>query len=193
MRTVEKTFMGLHLTVIILTALVSTYTSFVGFYDITPPEYLQQIARLMAKPIAFKPLALYASVAGTDTGYGFYAPNVKSEAMVLLEVEGNTFEPKLNSHEGNHMFNVLVGSMTNQIIEDAGKIAKSEKESSTEAKLNELILKNIGIYAIAKAGYQDCKEFKIHYCILDYPLLADAALGHTEPTIIKAKTLQIFR
>ena len=189
---IKKLFFSIHIGIILLTACTLGINSSMSFYEYKPPKFIGEALDFCSEIISTSPIKYYSILAGIDTGYVFYAPNVKATSLILIETEDEIFVPRLKTHEGNHMLNVLVGSMTNQIVGDLEEDKKESEEKTVGALLNELLLKNIGIYTFSQAKTEmECKDFQLHYCLVDYPSLADSKLGLTEPEIIKTKTLHI--
>lgn len=187
-------FFGFHIFLVISVAGISAYDSFVQFYKINTVDREAYFYSFFSRIINSDFCRFYAQLSGTDTGYGFYAPNVKAGAVVQLEIDNNIFLPTLDTHEGNHMLNTLIGGMTNRIIEQSEETQVKHEELNLETRLNELCLKNIAIYFASKGIIpNDTQEFKLHYCIVLYPSLADHVPGNTTPEIVRVKTINLTR
>jgi hypothetical protein len=191
-----KVFFSAHVTLICLTASLTAYNSYVSFYEVKPGVVLNKLSIWVSGIVHSLSAQNYAFFSGIDTGYGFYAPNVKVGSTLQIDVDGKLFMPKLQTHEGNHMMRVLIGGMTNQILESMEQ-PETEEDSlflSMEAELNELFLKNIGIYTVLNTiGLENCTDFKVHYCLLNYPSLEGHFSGSAIPELTQVKTVHICK
>ena len=191
-----KAFFSAHISLICLTASLTAYNSYVSFYKVEPGVVLDKLSSWVSGIVHSSPAQKYSFFSGIDTGYGFYAPNVKVGATLQIEANGKLFLPKLQTHEGNHMMRVLVGGMTNQILEsmERPETQQDSLSSSMEAELNELFLKNIGVYTILNTeGLENCTDFKVHYCLVNYPSLEDHIAGPATPELARVKTVHICK
>jgi len=185
-------FFSLHILLICVTASLGAFDSYVQFYDVKLSEKVVQARNAVSSAINFIPVRLYSYFSGTNTGYGFYAPNVKVNSTLQLEIDGQIYTPQLKTHEGNHMYQVLIGSMTNQVLSEINDPGNEDKQS-LEKELNELILKNIGVYTFTNfSGKRSCEDFKVHYCLVNYPSLEEySRSGQSEAEILRVKSLHI--
>lgn len=189
----EELFKYFHIVVILLFSISSTYTSYIHFYDLKPNKTLSKINEFIDKITETLPIGTYSLLSGVNCGYGFYAPNVKAEASIFLEANGEILHPEFHSGEGSLMFSTLIGGMTNKILEEIEDVQENEKQGySIISKLDELILKNIGLQTLAKNNVR-VEDFNIHYCLLVPNDLAFHNPGDKGIEIVKSKTLQISK
>jgi hypothetical protein len=75
------------LTIIIATSIVTTSDSYYGFYYGNDKSYQEKTLYKIANSIiTFPPIRIFSKYSGFDTGYGFFAPNVASDFVILFKV-----------------------------------------------------------------------------------------------------------
>jgi len=78
--------------------LKGTFDGYYGFYY-SEKEYKKPLAFTITEEIIkLKPVSIFLSYTGFDTGYSFFAPNVASDFVLLFELkdkEGNTIENRI--------------------------------------------------------------------------------------------------
>ena len=184
-------FQCFHIGIIFLIASVSAWQSHISFNNIELDGASEKLMDFGTRLTSSSTVLGYSVLSGTNTGYGFYSPNVKAGALVTVEVDGAEFEPHLKTHEGSHMFQVMTGAMTNGIIEDIEK-PDSLGQKTLHREIEELMLKNIGVYALAKHGQQSpVGSAAVNYYILDLVALEDHVPGEPTTELVKVKTIAL--
>ncbi|MEZ4904412.1 MAG: hypothetical protein R2822_23025 [Spirosomataceae bacterium] len=111
----------------------------------------------------------YGRISGTGSGYGFFAPNVKANGLILGDCDGTIISPEFRSYESSVRFNSLSSRVTDYLV-DMGDSISIEKQQM-EAQYYDLLFKNI---AVKMYGQHHCRSdtFYVSYNILTFPTLA---------------------
>jgi hypothetical protein len=181
-------FLLLHFSSILLHSSLCGYSSYQQFYGLkSDAPWVAKLQMLAATRL----YSVYGNLSGTSTGYGFFAPNVRSNGVLVVESCGKKLTPTFASHEGHLRFDGYVGDLVNDLT-----LTATPKDSTLHAfkqRYNDLILKNIALNTLKKNNIL-CDSFSINYCIAAYSTLATtkktgAALFQLEPikTLILTK------
>lgn len=75
------------LTIVVATSMVTTSDSYYSFYYGDDKSYQESTLYKIANGIiTFPPIRIFSRYSGFDTGYGFFAPNVASDFVILFKV-----------------------------------------------------------------------------------------------------------
>ena len=94
-------FITFHITAIMINAIGSTRDVYMRFYDL---KETSSIFKFICKANFWPVFTHYASVSGTDCGFGFFAPNVRSNSVLVVQGCKNRLTPMFNTHEGEQRF-----------------------------------------------------------------------------------------
>lgn len=161
---------GFVLFVVFSVGLKGTFDGYYGFYY-KSGEYQKPLAyELSDKVVQFIPVSAFIAYTGFDTGYGFFAPNVASDFVLMFDVQDSTGRvieqhvmPKFKQKESVVRFT----SVFNMFLE---KIAKEHGEQSNQY----LEYLDVVIRQIALSVKSDCPgavRVAAKLYLYDYPTL----------------------
>ena len=175
--------------VVFTIGLKGTFDGYYGFYY-DKEEYKKPfIYELSNKIVELKPVSMFTAYTGFDTGYGFFAPNVASDFVLLFELqdaEGNVLEerimPELKSKEGI----VRYTSVFNMFMD---KVVSSKKKSESQYfQYLDVVLKQIAKSVLKESfGATKCTA-KLY--LYDYPTLERYKKGEKTNNLILISQIQ---
>jgi hypothetical protein len=136
--------------VILLVFTVGLKGTFDGYYGFYYPEkeYKKPIAFTITEEIIkLKPISIFLSYTGFDTGYGFFAPNVASDFVLLFELKdaaGNTIENRIMPTFKNKESIVRYTSIFNMFLDKISAEGGTIKDNKYQQYLD-IIIKQIAI------------------------------------------------
>jgi hypothetical protein len=156
-----KYFTFLHVFTLILTGILTTDQLYSKYKDVETNKVLEKIYRFQYNQISQS----YYRFTGTETGFGFFAPNVKSNGFFLSEVDNSKQEILFFTNEGNSRFSTVVANSTDYLTE-----RRKKNKSESLKKYNDLVIKNIAM-SVAARTTENCNKVKLSYYLIDYPSL----------------------
>lgn len=156
-----KYFTFFHVFTLILTGVISTDQLYSKYKETKPSKLLEKIYRFQYNPISQG----YYRITGTETGFGFFAPNVKSNGFLLPELCNSKQDFSLYTNEGNSRFSTLVSNSTDYLTN------RQKNKNESVKKYNDLVIKNIALSMISRTPIK-CENVKLSYYIIDYPALS---------------------
>jgi hypothetical protein len=179
---------GFHLASILLHAGMNAYHSYTGFYDLKPNESLKWFQQ---KVVNGPVLTAYGRISGTECGFGFFAPNVRSSGALTLGGCGQKLMPEFKTHEGRLRYEGFIGDMINDISRENKQHADTTLFAMKD-NYNKLLLKNIATTTI-KQQPKPCALYKMDYCLIDFPDLSEVREhGPRAPKLVPMRTFMIF-
>lgn len=161
-----------HLSSIFIHALSSGYYTYQKYNDNKENhpffEYLSSIGQT-------KPVEIYGKVSGTNCGYGFFAPNVRSNGILIVEGGGKKTTPVFQTHEAQLRFDGFVGDLINDIIPEKAALQQDSVLAKLEDRYNQLLLKNITLSTLRNQGIY-CDNAAVTYAALNIPDMEESRL-----------------
>lgn len=163
--------------------LKGTFDGYYGFYYDKEDYKKPFVYELSNKIVELEPVSMFTAYTGFDTGYGFFAPNVASDFVLLFELQdaqGNVLEerimPGLKSKEGI----VRYTSVFNMFMD---KVVSSKKKSESQYhEYLDVILKQIAKSVLKESpGATKCLA-KLY--LYDYPTLDRYKKGEKTDNLI---------
>lgn len=148
--------------------LKSTFDGYYGFYY-EEGKYTKPLAYEISEAIIESPpVSFFIANTGFDTGYGFFAPNVASDFVLVFNIEdsiGNTIQqcamPRFKQKESS----VRYTSVYNMFLD---KIAKKEKnESNKYLEYLDIVIRQIAVSV--KKDYPAAVHVNAKLYLYDYP------------------------
>lgn len=148
--------------------LKSTFDGYYGFYY-EEGKYTKPLAYEISEAIIESPpVSFFIVNTGFDTGYGFFAPNVASDFVLVFNIEdsiGNTIQqcamPRFKQKESS----VRYTSVYNMFLD---KIAKKEKnESNKYLEYLDIVIRQIAVSV--KKDYPAAVHVNAKLYLYDYP------------------------
>ncbi len=132
---------------------------------------------------------------GTETGYGFFAPNVRSNGLLIGETDMVLKEPPFLSFEGRNRFTTLSSQITEQMLKSI---------EDTIPRTLDIIAKKWENYytlilnSITQKTYQGISvksdSLTLSYNLIDYPPLKIASSAKSViPNLLKIKKIKFLR
>ena len=177
-----------HIGIILVVSLYSSYTTVCDFYHKPKNPWLHSV---MFSFFDFKPIQVYCRYTGTETGYGFFAPNVRSGGSVTVQLNGKNMFPQFNSLEGQIRFSGLSGELIENLLTPVDTMEMHAREISiVKNKYHEILFKNIAV-KMANESHQSVDSVMICYNLVRFPTLTDAREGRFDkPRLYKLKELK---
>jgi hypothetical protein len=164
----QLTGVFLLLFVVLTLGLKSTFDGYYGFYyeegKYTKPFAYEATEAIIESP----PVSLFIAYTGFDTGYGFFAPNVASDFVLLFDIQdsvGNTIQqcamPRFKQKESS----VRYTSVYNMFLDKISK--KEEKESNKYIQYLDIVIRQIAISV--KKDFPGAAHVNAKLYLYDYP------------------------
>ena len=117
-------------------------------------------------------LRIYYRYTGTETGFGFFAPDVKSHGDMFFESCGNLLNLPFETNEVSIRGNCLINNVTEYINDDL----QSGKKFTLKHRFSDLLIQNL----VAKVGQvnsskNNCKIIRVTYKLIEFPPLRSTA------------------
>ena len=163
--------------------LKSTFDGYFGFYY-ENEEYEKPWAYTATETvIQVTPVSAFLSYTGFDTGYGFFAPNVASDFVLMFDIQdslGRTIHqcamPRFKQKEST----VRYTSMYNMFLEKITK--KDEEEGNIYLQYLDIVIRQIGV--AVKQDYPGAVHVNAKLYLYDYPSLEKYRQGIRKETAI---------
>lgn len=114
------------------------------------------------------PFYLYRKYTATETGFGFFAPNVKSNGLFIFNLCNEPIKVGFKSREGNHRYSGLVSKITSHLLINHKE--KTIKDSLIDKYYN-LVIQNIAAKVYSENNINDCSKLTIEYHLIEFPPL----------------------
>lgn len=143
------------------------------------------------KPLAYtiteniaqsKPVSIFTSYTGFDTGYGFYAPNVASDFVMTFELKdqnGNILEQKTMPYFKNKESRVRYTTVFNMFLD---KISEKNIYDKKYYQYLDIIIRQIAAHVMKENPKASSVTTKLY--LYDYPAIAGFRQGKTNENLI---------
>lgn len=175
-----------HLGLIFIINLYETYSTYCEYNNKEINNNFTSITyALLGKPIP----EIYSYYTGTNTCYGFFGINVRSNGILIGECDNKRVDVDFKSLESSVRFSTLISTLTYDLIKNEQPIDSLNLYFKKKVKLNDLVLKNIAVELFNK---NDCNSsISISYYLIDFPKLKDyKRTKNDQYSLIKIKKMQ---
>jgi len=143
----KKLFIGFaifHILYIFIANLCSGYFNYCEYYDKTANKKLD---KYYTAAINNKICTYYAKYTGANTGFGYFAPNVRSAVSLTCSYNGSEdIQPTFRTREGSLRYENLIGALIDNItLREEPTKDWQRKAFETQCKYNELVFKNVAV------------------------------------------------
>ncbi len=136
-----------------------------------------------------KVIEIFGKISGTDCGYGFFAPNVRSNGILIVEGAGKKTTPLFQTHEAQLRFDGFVGDLINDIIPEKASSNQDSLTTKLQDRYNQLLLKNITLSTLQEQGIE-CDNASLTYAALNVPSIEESQLlSNAEIEVIPMRKL----
>ena len=157
---------------VIMMGITSTCSAFCEFYKFEKPA----IIKMLSPQRGFE--NTLTSYLGFDTGYGFFAPNVSSNFIIL-----STDKRENKTYYSSDLLETVEGKLRFLSINDI--FLKNIANDKEKIKVNHIVLKQINKYFEKKYN----SEFETFVYLYDYPNLKDFKKNNAE-NLIKVDSIK---
>ena len=162
--------------------LKGTFDGYYGFYY-ENEEYKKPLVYTVSESIAqLKPVNIFTSYTGFDTGYGFYAPNVASDFVMSFELKdknGKVLEQKNLPYFNNKESRVRYTTVFNMFLD---KISDKNRYDQKYYQYLDIIIRQIAAHVMKENPQASGVITKLY--LYDYPTIADFKKGKTNENLI---------
>ncbi len=167
--------------VVILSSIKTTLDSFYSYYQ--KFEKNNTVNNVITSIYEIKPIRIFSSYSGFETGYGFFGTNVSSDFVVIYELTNSTGQTysnklKLNTKEGSIRFMSLNRLFLDQL---------TNKTNKDYDKFIEIILRQISKYIYKKHKGNYHVHLKIY--LYHYPSLQQYKNGNRKTKLFLFKEI----
>ncbi|CAI8711908.1 hypothetical protein [Chryseobacterium sp. IT-36CA2] len=170
------------LLVVFIIGLKGTFDGYYGFYY-EDKNYEKPLAYSIAEDITqSKPVNIFTSYTGFDTGYGFYAPNVASDFVMSFELKdqnGNILEQKNLPYFKNKESRVRYTTVFNMFLD---KISDKNKYDKKYYQYLDIIIRQIAAHVMKENPKAASVTTKLY--LYDYPTIANFKQEKTNENLI---------
>ncbi|WP_130735287.1 hypothetical protein [Flavobacterium sp. J27] len=164
--------------------LKGTFDGYYGFYY-AEKEYKKPIAFTLSEEIIkLKPVSIFLSYTGFDTGYSFFAPNVASDFVLLFELKdqkGNVIENKIMPAFKNKESITRYTSIYNMFLDKISAEGGTMKDNKYQQYLD-IIIKQIAVSV--KKENPDTASIIARLYLYHYPDLKSYQKGEKSERLI---------
>lgn len=177
-----KYFSLFHILTLLITGIVSTtITTQKYMYGKTHDTLINKYKKFENNS---KFLRTYYRYTGTETGFGFFAPDVKSHGAMFFESCGTLLDLPFETNEGNIRKNCMVTNITDYIREE---IEDNDKKITIEQIFSNLLIQNLVAKIRQVNGIdQGCKTINVTYKLVQFPPL-EVAEHSRKPKLFDVK------
>jgi hypothetical protein len=163
-----KIFRTFHVITIIVISSLSTYFVYCDYKELPKDNVIaKNISEGLAK---FKGFRYYTRWTGTETGYGFFSPSVRSRGYIEVMTCGEKFYPKFKSLEANNRYMSMSTSISEHFFSNSQENNSLQEHNTNKDDYFNLIYKNIATKLINEVKCFS-GEATINYTLIDYPTL----------------------
>ncbi|NIF03823.1 hypothetical protein F3J23_00040 [Chryseobacterium sp. Tr-659] len=170
------------LLLVFIIGLKGTFDGFYGFYY-ENKSYQKPLAYRISEDITlFKPVSIFASYTGFDTGYGFYAPNVASDFVMIFELKdknGNVLEEKTMPNFKSKESRVRYTTVFNMFLD---KISDRNRYDRKYYQYLDIIIQQIAAHVMKENPKAASVTTRLY--LYDYPSIAEFRKGKTNESLI---------
>lgn len=132
-----------------------------------------------------KILRNYYRYTGTETGFGFFAPSVKSHGAMFFESCDTLLNLPFETNEGNIRNHCLITSVTEYVQQE---LEQKEKEPTLKHRFSDLLIQNL-VAKVRQINNLDnkCNTVKVEYKLVEFPPLK-STINAEAPTLFAIKT-----
>jgi hypothetical protein len=167
-RILQLTGVFVLLFIVLILGLKSTFDGYYGFYY-EEGKYIKPFAYKATETIIESPpFNFFIAYTGFDTGYGFFAPNVASDFILLFDIQdslGHTIQqcamPRFKQKESS----VRYTSVYNMFLDKIAK--KEEKEGNKYLEYLDIVIRQIAVSV--KKDYPGAVHVNAKLYLYDYP------------------------
>ena len=175
---------------VFIIGLKSTFDGYYGFYYEDGAYTKPWAYQVSEKIVRSEPVSLFLSYTGFDTGYGFFAPNVASDFVLLFDVrdaQGNPLQQCIMPRFEQKESVVRYTSMFNMFLE---KIKQEPKgEPGIYMQYLDIVIRQIA--QSVKAEYPGAATVEAKLYLYDYPSLQRFREGDTKENAILVSQYKI--
>lgn len=174
-----------HIVFIVLTSIYIVYDKYCSFY-----KYKE--SKLVNTAYAFTflntPFKYYGKLTGAGAAYGFFAPNVRTNGVIIGDCDGQKITGQFKNFEAMMRFSVLSSRISNNLIDDSGEPSTKQLED----KYMNLLFKSI---AVKIYNQNNCTQdtIRISYNLLAFPTLPEYAAGDRKYYLVKLKEVKLTK
>jgi hypothetical protein len=179
-------FAAFYIVCIVLNSIRSCYNMSYDYYAIKKDSPLISAIDMFLRVDIVR---VYAQVTGAGTGYGFFAPNVKSSGVVITESCGQKMMPHFNSFETKIRYHSLSSCLVDDIFNKRDSTQITKANVQLEMDYYNLAFKNIALKLMNDTGCT-ADSVSISYNVIALPTLAEKRTNKETPmTLLKYKEL----
>ena len=172
-----KCYTFMHLSFLIIVCSVSAYTNYNEFYQLKKKSVLVDQLTKIFKPTI---VSIYGRLSGCDASYGFFAPNVRSSGVIIVENNGKQYRPTFKSNEASIRFSSLESRISEPFFENIDE-EKKTNDSLINAYYN-LLFKAIAVKLLNEKKLKSYST-SVNYQLYDFPSLASFRKGEKKASL----------
>jgi hypothetical protein len=179
-------FATFYIVCIVLNSILSCYNISCDYYAIKNDNPLVSAIKTFLRVDIVR---VYAQVTGARTGYGFFAPNVKSNGVIITESCGQKMMPDFNAFETKIRYHTLSSCLVDDIFNERDSTQINKANAQLETDYYNLAFKNIALKLMNDKGCT-ADSVSISYNVIAFPTLAEKRTNKEAPmTLLKYKEL----
>ena len=183
------TIVALHFLFSVTNNVFGTWYGYLSFYD-EEPAY-KRLHTFLRDFTIHKASRYISHYTGAETGFGFFAPNVLSSSVIVVEKDGKLNLPLFSNRENELRYNNLASSLTRDMLKrlEGGKdplklkkaiLGKYATARDVDSAYTNLVLKNLAVPYLNSSPSGSLRKFvAVKVLVYDYPSLADCAADKT--------------
>ena len=129
-------------------------------------------------------LRSYYRYTGTETGFGFFAPDVRSHGVIFFQSCGSLLSLPFLTHEGNIRVICMVSSVTEYVSDE---LSDTNKKPTLKHTFSDLLIQNlVANVRLINNINKNCSTVQVDYKLLEFPPL-NAKVKKRNPKLFEVK------
>ncbi|PWN69891.1 hypothetical protein C1631_007695 [Chryseobacterium phosphatilyticum] len=181
-RKVQLSGIFILLSLVFIIGLKGTFDGYYGFYYENKTYNKPLIYTVSEEITQAKPVSMFTSYTGFDTGYGFYAPNVASDFVIKFELKdmhGHILEEKIMPSFKSKESRVRYTTVFNMLLD---KLSDKNKYDPAYEQYLDIIVQQIATHVMSENPEASGVTTKLY--LYDYPSIVDYKQGKVNENFI---------
>ena len=168
-KTAFTVFATFYIVCIVFNSVCSTYITHCDYHGVKKTSSLVGGLQWFLRN---EPIQVFAHLSGADSGYGYFAPNVKSNGILMTEACGQKLVPQFNSFETRIRYRSISSRLMDDVLSGRDTTLMTPAALKLERDYNNLIFKNIALKLLNDNHCTD-DSMRISFNIIELPSLAE--------------------
>ena len=162
-------FASFYILCIVFNSVCSTYIVSCDYYGVKKNNLFVASLHWFLR---IESVRVFTHLTGSDSGYGYFAPNVKSNGLLMTEACGQKLVPQFNSFEARIRYRSITSRLIDDVLSNRDTTGMNPAKLKLEKDYNNLVYKNIALKLLNDNHCTD-DSMRVSYNIIVLPSLAE--------------------